>query len=324
MEQNNNDEIDLGYLFNRVSNGFRSLLRQLFSVIAFFLKYKYIAIFLLIAGIVLGYFADKYGEEVYKNELIVIPNFESNQYLYDKVDALSSKLKKADTIFLEKTIGPNYQSLVDLEAEPIIDVFALITGSSARVELFKAITNKQDVPDYLEDPQNIQYYKYHHVNVKIKGKEHSKEIINAIDEYFNDSPHFSDYMEVGRKNTQLRIDASEETMSQINKLLKATSQIQNSNGDVPSVLVNDNGQLNDVIETKGNLAYSLLQLNMQKVDEQKIVKIASVNYDVSDDSVINVGNKVKYPIFLLLLFSGFFFVRHLYGRLKEIAETDVK
>jgi hypothetical protein len=322
MEQNNNDEIDLGYLFNKMSNGFRSLAKLFFSVISFFLKYKYIVAALLIAGIVLGFLADKYGEKVYNNKLIVIPNFESTQYLYDKVEALSSKLKERDTIFLQKTIGSNYQDLIDIEAEPIIEVFSFVTASPTRVELFKALTIKQDIPDYLEDPQNFQYYKYHHIDVKIKGKEHSKEIINAIDEYFNESPHYSDYMEVGRESTELRIDKTHQTLSQIDSLLRAASQIQNSNGDLPSVLVNDNSQLNDLIQSKGNLTYSLMVLNRQKIDEQNIVKIASVNYDISSDSVINIGNKVKYPILLILLFSGFFFLKHLYGRMKHIAESD--
>jgi hypothetical protein len=324
MEQKNNDEIDLGYLFNKMSSGFRNLVRLFFGAIAFFLKYKYIIAILFIGGFILGYFADKYGEEVYNNELIVIPNFESTQYLYDKVEALSAKLKDNDTLFLKKIIGPYYKDLKELEAEPIVDVFTFITGNPNRVDLFKAITTKQDVSDYVEDPQNFQYYKYHHIDIKIKGKEHSNEIINGIVEYFNESAHFNEYMEVGRMNTKFRIAASELTISQIDTILKTTSRIQNSNGSLPSVLVSDNSQLNDLIESKGSLAYSLLRLNMQKIDEQYIIKVASANYDISEDSVFNLGNKVKYPILLILLFSGFFFLRHLYGKMKQIAEEDMK
>lgn len=324
MAQNNQDEIDLGYLFNKISSLFRSFVKHLFLVISFFIKYIIIIVVLIIIGVVLGYFMDKNKTEVYNNELIVIPNFESTQYLYDKVDALYSKLRDGDDEFLQKTIGPNYSDLKSIEAEPIVDIFAFASLSRERVDLFKALTDKQDIPDYIKDPQNFQYYKFQHITIKIKGKEHSKEIIDAIEKYFNDNTHFSEYKEVGRKNTQFRIETFEKMISQIDTILKATSLLEKNKNTSPAVMVNDNSQLNDLFESKERLMYNLLKLNMQKVDEQNIIKIAAVNYNVSDFSGIHITNKVKYPLLLILLFSGFFFIRYLYKKMKHIAQNDAR
>lgn len=324
MTENNQDEIDLGYLFRKISSLFKSLIRLLFMVIAFFIKYIIIILVLIIVGVVVGYFIDKNTTKVYNNELIVIPNFESTQLLYDKVDALSAKIKDRDTVFLKESIGPYYKELRSLEAEPIVDIFNYASATRERVDLFKALTDKRGIPDYLKDQQNFQYFKYQHVTVKIKGKEHSKEIINAIEKYFNDSQHFSEYMEVGKRNTEFRIETSENMISQIDTILKATSLLEKNKSTSPAVMVNDNSQLNDLFESKKRLLYNLLKLNMLKVDEQNIIKIAAVNYNVSDFSGINISNKVKYPLLLVLLFSGFFFVRYLYRKMKHIAEIRAK
>ncbi len=324
MAENNQDEIDLGYLFRKISGFFKSLIRLLFMVIAFFIKYIIIILVLIIVGVALGYFIDKNKIDVYNNELIVIPNFESTQYMYDKVNALSAKIKDKDTVFLKNTIGPNYKQLKKIEAKPILDVYTFLTGSPTRVELFKALTIKQDIPEYLNDPQNFQYYKYHHLDIKVKGKEHSNEIIKSIEAYLNESSHYMEYMKVGRTNTQFRIETSENTISQIDSVLKATAQLKDNKGTLPSVLVSDNSQLNDLIGSKDRLTYSLLKLNMQKIDEQSIIKVASVNYNISQPSLFSFSNKIKYPLLLVLLFSGFFFVKRLYGKMKDIAETHAK
>ncbi len=324
MAQNNQDEIDLGYLFNKISDFFRSFVRLLFLVITFFIKYIIVIVVLILAGTGIGYYLDKNKTEVYDNQLIVIPNFESTQYLYDKVEALSSKLKDRDAEFLKKTIGANYIELITLEAKPIVDIFTFAATSRDRVDLFKVLTDKQDIPDYVKDPQNFQYFKYHHITIKIKGKEHSKEIVAAIEKYLNENDHFTEYMKVSRESTQFRIETSLRTISQIDTILKAAASIDKGKSNLPSVMVNDNSQLNDVIESKDRMLYNLLKLNMQKVDEQSIIKVAAINYNVSDFSGFHISNKVKYPLLLVLLFSGFFFVKYLYKKMKHIAQNDAR
>lgn len=113
-------------------------------------------------------------------------------------------------------------------------------------------------------------------------------------------------------------------LSQIDTLIKAASQIEKSTQNASSIAVNDNSDLNSLLKNKGELVYSLLQLGKKKIDEQNIIKVAAINYNVLDDSGIHISNKIKYPIILILLFSGFFFLRHLYRKMKQIAETDGK
>ncbi|WP_026451822.1 hypothetical protein [Aequorivita capsosiphonis] len=324
MAENNQDEIDLGHLFGKITDLFKSFIRLLFLVITFFVKYIIVIVVLIIVGVVVGYYMDKNETEVYNNELIVIPNFESTQYFYDKVNTLSIKIKNQDTVFTKKIFGPNYRDLKRIEAEPIVDIYRLASGSRERVDLFKALTEKQGIQDYLKDPQVFQYFKYQHLTLKIRGKAHSQEIVDAAINYLNDNSHYEQYKEVGSKNTQVRIESSEQMLSQIDSLLKTAAEMQKGKQNFPTVAVNDNSQLNDLLKTKTDLTYGLLQLNKQLIDEQQIVKVAAANYNVSDDSGIHISRKVKYPILLILIFSGFFLVMNLYRRMKDIAETHEK
>lgn len=324
MAQNNQDEIDLGYLFGKISGFFKSFVKLLFSVISFFIKYSIVIVVLILIGVGIGYYLDENKTEVFNNELIVIPNFESTQYLYNKVDALSSKLRDGDAEFLQKIIGDNYGDLRSIEAEPIVDIFNFASETREKVDLFKALTDKQDIPDYIKDPQNFQYYKYQQLTVKVKGKEHSEEIINKLVAYFNDNEHFNEYLEIGSKANTFRIETSERMLSQIDTLLKVAGQVENNKKTSPSVLVNDNSQLNDLLESKERILFNLAKLYLLKVDQQEIIKVASINYNVSDFSGFYISNKVKYPILLVLLFSGFFILRYAYKKMKQIAENDAK
>lgn len=324
MTENKQDEMDLGHLFGKIADLFRSFVRLIFLVITFFVKYAFVIIILIVIGVVAGYFMDKNQTEVYNNDLIVIPNFESTQYFYDKVNSLSIKIKNQDSIFIKEILGPNYKDLKGVEAEPIVDIYKLASGSRERVDLFRVLTEKQDIADYIQDPQNFQYFKYHRLTFKIKGKAHSKEIIDAAIEYLNDNSHYAEYREVGRENTAFRIETTQNMLSQIDSLLKASAVIEKSAQNSPSIAINDNSQLNDLVETKGNLTQSLLYLNKQNIDEQQIIKVAAVNYNVSDDSGLQISRKIKYPIYLILLFSGFFFFRNLYRKMKNITENYEK
>ncbi len=44
----------------------------------------------------------------YNNEVIVIPNFESVDYLYDKVEDSIQKIASNDTIYLKKIFGDQF------------------------------------------------------------------------------------------------------------------------------------------------------------------------------------------------------------------------
>ena len=136
-QQNSSEEIDLGYLFRKSNDFFRSVIRTLFQILNFFKKYYIIVIALLIIGFGYGYYKDLNSVSSYNNELIVIPNFESVDYLYDKVEAVNNKIGMGDTLYLQEVLGTNFGKLNHITIEPIVDIYNFISKSYRNYDVFQ-------------------------------------------------------------------------------------------------------------------------------------------------------------------------------------------
>lgn len=101
---NTNEEVDLGVLFNAIGNFFNkiigfftSIFKAIFSSLVFLLKaiidnFKRISIVILIAFIV-GFGLDKTKEPVYYSEMLVKPYFDSKYQLLSNIDYYNSLLQ---------------------------------------------------------------------------------------------------------------------------------------------------------------------------------------------------------------------------------------
>lgn len=96
-----NEEIDLGQLFNAIGRLFEKLfsflsqvVKTLFSIIIYALKplvnnFKFIAIILMASGLI-GYLVDKWNKPIYKSDIIVKPYFNSKYQLAKNVGYFNS------------------------------------------------------------------------------------------------------------------------------------------------------------------------------------------------------------------------------------------
>src|SRR5690606_20461322 len=131
------EEIDLGYLFKKMNDLFKKSIKLLFEVIAFFLKYKFIVIALIVIGFAYGYYKDSHSKKLYLNQGIVIPNYESVDYLYDKVAVINEKILIGDTLYLKNLLGANYLNLIKINVEPIADIYNFSTKSREHVDVLR-------------------------------------------------------------------------------------------------------------------------------------------------------------------------------------------
>jgi len=93
-------EIDLSQIGKSISKGFQKVINNCFDLL-FFIQKKFLIVFvLLVIGGGLGFYLDK--EPNYTNDIVVFPNFGSNEYLYDKINLISLKLKEKDKAFFTK------------------------------------------------------------------------------------------------------------------------------------------------------------------------------------------------------------------------------
>ena len=319
MAQQNSEEIDLGYLFKKSNDFFKSIIRVLFLIIAFFRKFFIIIIVLILAGLAYGYYKDSYALTSYNNEVIIIPNFESVDYLYDKVEAINNKISTGDTLFLKQVVDTNFRKLNNITLEPIVDIYNFVSKSYRNYDVLRLIAEKQDFSEYIEDISTSKYYKYHRMNVAITGNGSSEKIINDLLSYLNSNEHFKEYQNIFIENNTLEIKEYHAMIAQIDTLLKANSRLNNS---ASNVSINNSADLFNLIDRKRQLLEELVKLKTEQIDFKVPIKKVSADYNLEVKKFLSISNKIKYPLLFVFLFSLVFFVLYIFKKLNNYAKAN--
>ncbi len=315
QNQQISEEVDLGYLFRKISSFLKKSLIALYKIIAFFLNHKFIILGLIGIGIGLGYFKQSLSEPILNNRIIVIPNFESVDYLYDRVSALNAKIQTKDNKYLEAFIGEDYNRLRNIEIEHIDDLFTNVSDNNNKVELFKTLSQSKEADEFLNYYSITKTYKYHLLSIDLKGEGRSVEIVQSILDHFNDNSHFQDYAEIYREHNAFSIELNEQMLSQIDSLIaghtKEKSQIERQTIDI-----NQRNYLADLISKKQQIEQELLSLKKEKADFIHPIKLIKADYNIENQTL----NKpiILYPILLVLIFCSFFLLKALYIKAKSI------
>ncbi|GGD80185.1 hypothetical protein [Planktosalinus lacus] len=315
------EEIDLGYLINKINELFIKCLKLLYAIISFFLKHKYIILLLIVIGIAYSYFKEKNAATLYDNQAIVVPNFESVHYLYDKIDAINFKIGEKDSLYLKSFLGEDYKRLKKVEIEPIIDMYQFLSKSRENIDIFRIITQNQDITDYKEELSNNKYYKYHKLNLKIFGENNTEGVVSKVLDYLNNNEHLKKYSNIYKENNELQIKEHKKMLAQIDSVLYSIYTSKNLSSN-QGVQISENPYTHFLIERKGMVLDDLLQHQIQKIDFESAIKIVKIDYNLIDNSKFRVPSKIKYPLLLVFLYSLFFFLRYGYSKLKKIANSN--
>jgi len=317
------DEIELGFLFKTVNDIIRKIAKQIFLVLAFFRKYAIIVGILIIAGIGIGYFWDTNSQKipVYENHVIVIPNFESVDYLYETVEELKAKLANSDTIYLQSVLGANYKYLTGVDIEPIVDIYNFASKSQENIQVFNILFKNQELSEFVEDMVTSKYFKYHKMNFSIVGKDNSEILIQKILDYFNSNEHYKAYQALLKDNTARLIEENTRMIDQVDSLIQTAISYGKQSAGSQNVLINDNSDLGTLIFRKQDILADRAALLKQSIDEENIVKEVSASYNILNKGFFSFSNKVKLPVLFVLFFSLLFFIRYTYKGLKSLAEV---
>ncbi|MBG42485.1 MAG: hypothetical protein CL530_00785 [Aequorivita sp.] len=318
-QQNSSEEVDLGYLLKKSNDIFKSIARAILNIIDFFKRYFIIVIILIIVGFGIGLYKDYNNVESYNNELIVIPNFGSVDYLYDKVEALNSKIASKDSIYLKQVLDTNFSKLNLIEIEPIVDLYNFISESRQNIDILKIISQNQDFSEYVENMATSKYYKYHRMQISIKGKKSTQKIIDDLFTYFNENKHFQEYQKIYKKTKDIEVQEHYVMVAQLDSLIKSNYTIKKEGS---SVSVSNNADQYNLVEKKRQIIDNLQRLEIQQNDYTVPIKRVSVNYNLEPERLLNISNKVKYPLLLVFLFSFIFFILFIFKSLKKYANAD--
>ena len=295
------EDINLSQLATGVSALFQCLRTGIFNSIRFFINHKWILSVLLIGGFATGVFIETVKTS-YDHYIVVEPNFGSTDYLYAKVDEINAKIKEQDTVYLKSMGISNPKDVFKIEVKPVIDVYRFVNRNEQNFELLKLMSDDSDIKKIIEDTPTSKNYTYHLIKLSTKNKTNQQMMIAPILAYLNQSDFYKKIQKVYIQNAQIKIQANELLIAQIDGYLNGLAAGSPSPAGEKMVFYTEKTQLNDVIQTKDNLVKEQGNLRIERISIDKIIKENHTTLNTEASSKLNSAMKFILP----LLFLGIF------------------
>ncbi|MDO5655136.1 MAG: hypothetical protein Q4G27_03235 [Flavobacteriaceae bacterium] len=294
-------EIDL----QDVSNSVYKILRNSISyTIDFIKKYFWIFVLLTIAGLISGYFMDKYLKK-YESNLMVQPNFHTVDYLYDKISLLDSELGSDNKSFLEELKITPDDKIYMIEVKPLVDIYTLVSQNDSYYNVFKTLSENADAGKVVENFTTGKNFSRHNITVYSKNKI-NPETLTKISEYLNNSEVHEKYRKTIQDNLRDKIVSNDTIIKQIDQLI---SSVQQSNRSSSNIAISTESQLSDLVEHKIKLIEENHELKVHDYNLDYI--ITPIGQTANHISKKGLRGKYKFimPLVFLTMFCGFIFVR---------------
>ena len=305
---NHDQEIDLNLILNKIQQSTNYFTLLIFNFLLFLRKNSLLIFFLIASGISLGYYIDQNNKKYY-SEIIVSPNFGSTEYLYSKVDLLSTKIKEGDVDFL-KSIGiKNPNIITSIKISPIIDIYSLINNntqiatSAQNFEMMKLLAEDSDINKVINDEVTSKNYPSHTIKIRTADKINNKDITDPILRYLNNNTFYTAIQKTNLKYTEIKIKKNQEIINQIDALLnKFSLSSPNESKNEKLVYYNENTQLNDIIISKNRLLEEIASQDINKIMYSNTIKQTALILNNIDQKGINGKMKLILPLLLFLIF----------------------
>lgn len=303
MQQNVSDnqisEIDLNQLTQKIGRGFNNLGTVIFDIIQFFIKHAIALILLVILGLAAGFYLNSVQKK-YDHKIIVTPNFNSVEYLYNKINLLNIKIKDNDTVFL-KEIGIKYpKKLRKIEIEAILDPFSFVKHSETNLEMLKLIAEDGSMEKVLKSDMASIRNEFHQISFTTKDVITQENMIDPLLNYLNDNDYLKKVQQKFIANINDKIVYSQQTLNQVNGILDNFSNAGKKQPSDSKLMYynNENNQINDILHTKNNLVNEIGSYKIELINTEKIIKDISI--------IPNIQRETSIPVLLPLLFVSLY------------------
>jgi hypothetical protein len=309
-----NDEIDMGQLFQMIGNGFNKIFRGLLSVFLYFKKNAIILVVLAILGALTGFGINQIVSKRYKTEVIVKPNLESKNYLYDVVSELQANIETEDTLFfLDLGIPVETLKSFEIAVEPVsggnrkdletemkyLELLQKFENSGAISDIVRA-----EILDKSSLDQRITFY-YKDVSL---GDKYAKIFMD----YINSNTYYKNIVQTYTENAQGRIRQNDSLVRQIDNLIANYSKkmLQTDPATEGRIVLDNEQQLN--IPQLFNLKNELIKdIESKRLElERRKEALTVINFG-KPQKIIKPLYKKNIVLFPLLFMGAFFIISFL-------------
>lgn len=303
-----NQEIDLSQISKKIGAFFEGIATKIFKVLFFVKKNILTLSILFVLGVGIGLFLERKSKS-YSNEIIVAPNFGSNDYLYSKIELINSKIKESDTLFLKNVIGiKNPKKFREIKVQPINDVYKFIDNKGGNFELIKLMAEDGDLKKIIEESTTSKNYPYHRIQFTTEELTSNEKTVKPLLDFLNNSDYYKIIQRENLNNIKIKIKENDSIINQIDGVLNSFSNAVNgSQRNEKLIYYNENTQLNDVIKSKNELVYEQGIHRLELVNLDKIVKENSYTLNLKKEK--SVFGRLTFLIPFLFIFI-YAFVRY--------------
>lgn len=318
MSQTSKDEIDLGYLLNKIRELFKNISVSIYNSIQFCLRNWYFIVGLLIGGIVLGCFSEIDSKPAKKATLILRTNFNTAEYTYNALNTLMVKSKALDTAFLKQHgFKTDSIEISGIEITPMINFKDITENFDKNERVLEALLRNLQFKDE-EAVSNSFYsgYKFHQVNFVMSN--HANEItLKRALAYLNNNEIIQRTAQNGKQVLEDNIVMNDFSIKQIDATISKYNQntfMGSTSGQL--VVVDKNFSYSGVLMEKAKLQKENTRLKNELVyADSAIIQINNPNI-VEESRPIYTMKYVLYPLFFVFLFFVFNWFSRVYKKAK--------
>jgi hypothetical protein len=299
MSTNSQDqEIDLGSVAKGIKDFFNGIINSFFDFIFFLKKKILLVISLFVIGLFLGYFLDKSSS--YTQDILVIPNFGSNEYLYKKIDFLNSRIIENDTAFFNSIGVSNAEIIGKIEIKAVNGVFQFVNqGDEAKqnFELIKLMAEEGNIQEIVKSDVASKNYYLHNITFKTSEKINQKDVIKPILDYLQDNDFYKIQQKIYQKNIDNKIKFNDSLIVQIDKLI-----LNLSNNKGGNISFSEEKGISELINKKDLIIKETQNLFLNQSLFEEIIKTQNVSINNLNTKGLNHKMKLFLPILFIILY----------------------
>lgn len=319
-----NDEVDLGQLFNAIGRLFERFFRfigriftSLFGVVILFLlflqKHFIKLVIVIVVGVILGTILDIKKEPLYISTMVIEPNFNSVQQLYNNVGFYNELAKAKDSLSLSEVLNITTKEAISIKKfsiESYSDENQKIVLFDRFVRSLDSTTKKAiDMKAYLKNFNSFDA-RFHTISVISSDNTVAKKIQPTIISSISNNSYFNLQKNISDNNIKLQDSLYKKQISEIDSLQalykkvllkEAERAIQGTNISLGETGEQNNKELS-LINKMDELKLGLVELNNERGNKSSILNVISdfPRKGVRDSGILK-SNKFLIPVLFLIV-----------------------
>lgn len=325
MEQNNTDEIDLGYVYNVIKKTLKKCAILFFRFLDFCFRKWIIILILLIAGISYGYYIKTIEKEKKETSVLLRINFDTVDYVYSMIELFDRKIQEYDYDFIEE-VGLSEDSLeiIGIEIDPVINFKDIITNYGDDGKYLGNLLQNIEFKDrdvVVSNTFNSEY-KNHLLHIYLASNGTNETIDKVISKINNNE--FLQKIKVREvKNIEGRILNNNKIVDQIDNVIKAFNSNESLLSPSEEIYVVDkNFNIELLLRRKMAIQRENEDLENELLYSTDIAVIINKPLVTTVEKTFSSNKLTYYPF----LFIGWFFVlafmRHSFFYIKELVNKE--